>query len=64
MPREIKSKEEFQKLLPTATEVRVVRGEESAKVKLRTAVRLYTYETKAADVDALLKGLKTPVVEF
>ena len=64
MPREIKTKEEFQKILPAATEVRVVRGEETAKVKLRTATRLYTYETKAADVDALLKGIKTPVVEF
>jgi len=46
MPREIRSKEEFQKLLSSATEVRVVKDGESAKVKLRTRDRLYTFVTR------------------
>ena len=64
MPREIKTREDFQKLLPAATEVRVLRGEESAKVKLRTPEQLYTYKTSASEVDSLVKGLKIPVVEL
>ena len=64
VPKEIRTKEEFQKLLPEATEIRVLRGEESAKLKLRTPKALYTFKTDAGDVDALLKGLKTPVVEL
>jgi len=64
VPREIKTKEDFQKLLPAATEVRVLRGEESAKVKLRTPEQLYTYKTSASEVDSLVKGLKIPVVEL
>lgn len=64
MPREIKTKEELQKLLLKATEVRVLRADDSAKVKLRTSERLYTLKVSAEDVDALLKGLKIPVVEL
>jgi hypothetical protein len=64
MPREIRSKEEFQKLLPSATEIRVVKDGESAKVKLRTRDRLYTFVTKEADVESLTKGTKVPVVEL
>jgi len=64
VPREIKSKEEFQKLLPSATEVRVLRGEDTAKLKLRTPDRLYTFQTAATEVDALVKNLKIPVVEL
>jgi len=64
MPREITSKEEFQKLLPSATEIRVVRAGDSTKIKLRTADQLYTYKTKEDEVEALTKGTKTPVVEF
>ncbi len=64
MPREILSKEEFQRLLPSATEIRVVRKGDSTKVKLRTASHLYTYKTTEDEVDALTKGSKTPVVEF
>jgi hypothetical protein len=63
MPREILSKEEFQKLLPSATEIRVVRTGETAKVKLRTAKTLYTYKTSGDEVEALTKDTKTPVVE-
>ncbi len=66
MPREIKSKEEFEKLLPSATEIRVVRsGEgEAAKIKLRTKNQLYTFATTEADVETYTKGTKTPVVEY
>ena len=64
MPREIKSKEEFQKLLPSATEIRVVRSGDTAKIKLRTANQLYTYKTEESEVEALTKGTKTPIVEF
>lgn len=64
MPREILSKEEFQRLLPSATEIRVVRSGETAKVKLRTANRLYTYKTSSDEVEALTKDTKTPVVEI
>ena len=64
MPRELKSKEEFEKLLDSATEVRVSRHGDDAKVKLRTKDALYTFKTKGKDVDALTKGLKTPIVEF
>jgi hypothetical protein len=64
MPREVKTKEEFQKLLPSATEVRVVRSDDSAKIKLRTEGWLYTFRTTGAEADALVKGLKIPVVEF
>jgi hypothetical protein len=64
MPREITSKEEFQKLLPKATEIRVLRNGDSTKVKLRTADQLYTYKTKEADVETLTKGTKLPLVEY
>jgi hypothetical protein len=64
MPKEIRSKEEFQKLLPSATEIRVVKSGEDAKVKIRTKNQLYTYKTTEAEVESLTKGTKTPVVEF
>ena len=64
MPREIKSKEEFQKLLPAAYEIRVSRKGETAKVKLRTEDMLYTFKTTEAEVATLTKGTKTPVIEF
>jgi len=64
MPKEIRSREEFEKLLPSATEIRVVRKGEDAKIKLRTKDVLYTFQTKESEVDALTKGTKTPVVEF
>ena len=64
MPKELRSKEEFQKLLELATEVRVARNGDQAKVKLRTKMGLFTFKTTAEDADALVKGIKTPVVEF
>ncbi len=64
MPREVRSKEEFEKLLDQATEVRVSRHGEEAKVKVRTDEALFTFKTTSAEADALIKGTKAPVVEF
>ena len=63
MPKELKSKEEFEKLLKSATEVRISRDGEEAKIKLRTKEALYTFKTTGAEADSL-KGLKTPLVEY
>jgi hypothetical protein len=64
VPKELKSKDEFQKLLGLATEVRVSRHGEDAKIKLRTKEALYTFKTTTAEANLLIKGLKTPLVEF
>lgn len=64
MPSEITSKDNFQALLKDATELRVVRNGDSAKVKVRTAEALFTFKTTAAEADQLVKGAKVPVVEF
>jgi hypothetical protein len=64
VPREISSEDEFDKLLEVATEVRVVREADTAKVKLRTPHALYTYKTTTGDADGLIKGTKLPVVEI
>jgi len=64
MPEELKTKEEFEKLLESATEVRVVRHGDEAKVKLRTRGALYTFKTTLGDADSLIKGIKAPVIEF
>ena len=64
MPKELKSKDEFQKLLGSATEIRITRDGDEAKIKLRTKDALYTLKTTSAEADSLTKGLKTPLVEF
>jgi len=64
MPREIKSKEEFEKLLDTATELRVSKSGDAAKVKLRTKEALYTFKTTPEEAESLSKGAKVPVQEF
>ena len=64
MPKEVKSKEEFQKLLESAAEIRVSRHDDEAKVKLRTKTALYTFKTTGAEADAILKGTKATVVEY
>jgi len=58
MPREIKSSDQFQKLIPTAQEIRVVRSPEAVKLKLRTPELLYTYKTSSSEADDILKGVK------
>jgi len=64
VPREIKDKDEFTKLLDKATEIRVVRSGDDAKVKLRTETALYTFKTTSEEVDSLTKGVKTPIQEI
>ncbi len=64
MPREVKSRDEFEKLLERATEIRVLKSEGSAKVKLRTSESLYTFKTTPEEADELVKGTKLPVVEI
>jgi hypothetical protein len=64
MPKEIKDKEQFQKLLESASEVRVSRHGDDAKLKVRTREALYTFRTTGAEADAIIKGTKATVVEF
>ena len=64
MPKEIKSREEFEKLMESASEIRVFRSGDQAKVKLRTESSLYTFKTTSEVADAMIKGTKTPIVEF
>ncbi|MBI3841006.1 MAG: hypothetical protein HY297_03505 [Thaumarchaeota archaeon] len=51
-------------MLPTATEVRVKKDGDSAKVKARTPTGLYTLKTTTEQVDSLVKGVKVPVTEY
>jgi hypothetical protein len=64
VPRELKSKAEFDKLVGEATEVRVIHHGDQAKVKLRTRDALYTFKTTSAEADTLTKGVKAELVEY
>jgi hypothetical protein len=64
VPKEIANKEDFKRLLAQATEVRIVRAGDSAKVKLRTQNALYTFKTTAKEADSLMKGVKVPTQEL
>jgi ribosomal L38e-like protein len=64
MPKEIKDKAQFEKLLESATEVRVSRSGDDAKLKVRSRDALYTFKTTGAEADAIVKGTKATVVEF
>ncbi len=64
VPQELRSKDEFTKLLEKAEEVRVARHGDEAKLKLRTRDALYTFKTTTEEADSLVKGIKAPVVEF
>ena len=64
MPSELTSKDQFKALLKDAVEVRVVKTETTAKVKVRTKKGLHTFKTTPDEAEALVKGLKVPVVEF
>ena len=64
MPKEVKSAEDFKRLLEDAIEVRVVKSGENAKVKVRTGDSLFTHKTTAEEADSLVKGVKAPVVEI
>jgi hypothetical protein len=58
MPRQIHSAEQFEKLMPKAQEVRVVRTNDSVKIKLRTPDSLYTYKTNPDEAEDLIKSVK------
>jgi len=64
MPKEIKDKAQFEKLLESATEIRVSRKGDDAKLKVRSRDALYTFKTTGAEADAIVKGTKATVVEF
>jgi len=64
VPKELKSQDEFDRVLEHATEVRVFRKGEQAKIKLRTKESLYTFKTTSEEADTLVKGIKKPVFEF
>lgn len=64
MPKEVLSIEEFRKVMPYASECRVVRSGETVKVKLRLKRLLYVYKTNTKDVDELLKEIKTDIIEI
>lgn len=64
MPGQIRSVEEFRKLVPSATECRVVRRGEQVKLKLRTPKALFVYVTNEKEADAMLKDVKVSIVEF
>ena len=65
MPKELKSSEQFQKLMPSAVELRVVRQKESVKLKLRTPNYLYTFKTSEDEAEDLIKNAKEiEVIEY
>jgi hypothetical protein len=64
VPSELTSKDQFKGLLKQATEVRVIKDGDSAKVKLRTKKGLFTFKTTEEEAETLVKGLRIPVVEL
>ncbi|MDT7892131.1 MAG: hypothetical protein RQ952_05265 [Thermoproteota archaeon] len=65
MPKEIKNKEEFIKLLPLAVECRVKQNKDHVKIKLRTKRMLYTYKTTNQDeVKEILDQVKCPIINI
>ena len=64
VPKEIKSKEDFEKMLENAEEIRVVRTGDDAKVKARTGHGLFTFKTTVEEADSMVKGKKVPTVEY
>ncbi|HVP23633.1 MAG TPA: hypothetical protein VMS77_06950 [Conexivisphaerales archaeon] len=64
MPRQIYDAKSFKKLIEKADEVRVVRGEEHVKLKLKTKHLLYTYVAEKAEADKLLKNVSKPIKEI
>lgn len=65
MPKELRNVEQFQKLMPRAVELRVVRNKETVKLKLRTPDVLYTFKTNEEEAEDLIKSAKEiEIVEF
>lgn len=65
MPKELKTAEQFEKILPNAVELRVVRERDFVKLKLRTSDFLYTFKTNEDDAEEYIKNAKElEVVEY
>ncbi len=64
MPKQISTAEEFEKLLPDAREIRVVKSKDGVKLKLRMEDALYTFKTTQEQADSLTKGVKTPIIDY
>lgn len=65
MPKEVKNKEEFLKLIPLAIECRVKQNENVIKIKLRTKRYLYTYKTTDQnEVKEILDQVKCPIINI
>jgi hypothetical protein len=64
LPRQIYDAKSFKKLIDKAEEIRVVRGEDKVKLKLKTKHLLYTYVAEKAEADKLLKNVSKPVKEI
>jgi hypothetical protein len=58
MPKELHDAEQFQKLMPKALELRVVREKESVKLKLRTPEYLYTFRANEDQAEEIIKNAK------
>ena len=64
MPRQISSADEFKKLIPSASILKVVRMDDKVKLKLRTRKILYTYIASKDEADALIKDSNLEVEEY
>ena len=64
MARELKNKEEFEKMLSSAKEIRIVRAADGVKVKIRGDDYLYTLKTTKEEAEALIKGAKVDIIEY
>lgn len=58
MPKELRSVEQLEKLMPRGLELRVVRSKENVKLKLRTPEYLYTFKTDHDQAESILKNAK------
>lgn len=64
MPKQINSADEFKKLVPSASFLKVVRKDDKVKLKLRTKKTLYTYITNKDEAETLIKESKLEVEEY
>jgi hypothetical protein len=64
LPKQIYDAKSFKKLIGKADEIRVVRGDEKVKLKLKTKHMLYTYIAEKVEADKLLKNVSKPIKEI
>lgn len=58
MPKELRTAEQFEKLMPKGLELRVVRSKQNVKLKLRTPEYLYTFKTNSGEAENIIKNAK------